>query len=98
MEFGIEKFTLLIMRKRRTIERTELSIKERISTLGEKEPYKYLEIVEADTVRQVEMEEKTIKEHLKKAIEFLEVKLSSRNLINERNTRAVHLVRYLNYS
>ena len=38
----------------------ELSNKEKIRTLGEKEIYKYLGILEADTVKQVEMEEKKL--------------------------------------
>ena len=33
----------------------ELPNQEKISTLGEKEDYKYLEILEADTIKKVEM-------------------------------------------
>ena len=36
----------------------ELANQDKIRTLGEKEIYKYLGILEADTIRQVEMKEK----------------------------------------
>ena len=36
----------------------ELSNQDKIRTLGEKETYKYLCILEADTIKQVEMKEK----------------------------------------
>ena len=36
----------------------ELPNKDEIRTLGEKETYKYLLILEADTIKQVEMKEK----------------------------------------
>ena len=36
----------------------ELSNQERIRTLGEKETYKYLGILEADTIKQVDMKDK----------------------------------------
>ena len=39
----------------------ELSNQECIRTFGEKENYKYLEILEADTIKQLDMEEKSEK-------------------------------------
>ena len=39
-------------------ERIEQSNQEKIGTLGEKEAYKYLEILEADIIKQTEMKEK----------------------------------------
>ena len=52
MEFGIEKFTLLIMKskKRNIIQGKELRIQEKIRTIGEKETYKYLGILDAHTI------------------------------------------------
>ena len=40
------------------MEGIEMSNQERIRTLGEKENYKYLGILDADTIQQVEMKEK----------------------------------------
>ena len=72
----------------------ELPNQDNIRMLGEKETYKYLGILEADTIKQVEMKEKIQKEYLKWTRKLLETKLSSRNLIKGINTWAVPLVRY----
>ena len=62
MEFRIEKCARLIMKsgKRHMIEGIELPNQEKIRTFGEKETYKYLEILEADTIKHAEMKEKKI--------------------------------------
>ena len=93
-EFGIEKCAMLIMKswKQHMTDRIELSNQEKIRTLGEKETYKYLGILEADTIKQMEMKEKIKKEYLRRAL--LETKLYSRNLIKGIYTWAVLLVRY----
>ena len=60
MEFGVEKCVMLVMKcgKRHLTEGVELQNQVVIRTLGGKEPYKYLGILEADTITQVEMKEK----------------------------------------
>ena len=95
MEFGIEKCAVQVMKsgKRHLTEGMELANQDKIRTIGEKEPYKYLGILEADTIKQVEMKEK-IKEHLRRTRKLLETKLYSRKLIKGINTWAVPLVRY----
>ena len=65
-----------------------------IITLAENETYKYLGILETDTIKQVEMKNKIQKEYLKKTWKLLETKLFSRNLIKGINTWAVPRVRY----
>ena len=62
-KFGIEKCDILIMRNelRKSTEGIELPNQERIRTLGEKENYKYLAILETDTIKQVDMKEKILK-------------------------------------
>ncbi len=52
--------------KQKMTERIELPNQEKIRTLGEKETYKYLGILEADTIEQVEMKEKIKKEYPRK--------------------------------
>ena len=69
----------------------ELPNQDKFKTLGEKETYKYLGILETDTIKQVEMKEKIKKERTRK---LLETKLFSRNLIKGINTWAVLLIRY----
>ena len=84
MEFGIEKCAKLVMKsgKWHLTDKIELPTQDKIRTLGEKETYKYLGILEADTIKQVEMKDKIKKEYIRRTRKLLETKLSSRNLIN----------------
>ena len=63
MEFGMEKCTMLIMRngKQHITEGIELPNQEKIWMLGDKDAYKNLRILEAETIRQVEMKKKNLK-------------------------------------
>ena len=63
MEFGIEKCALLVMKsgKRHITDGIELPNQDKIRTLAENETYKYLGILEADTIKQVEMKKKNSK-------------------------------------
>ena len=60
MEFGIEKCAMLVMKssKQHLTDRMELPNEDNIRTLGEKEMYKYLGILEDETIKQVKMKEK----------------------------------------
>ena len=62
MEFGIEKCSMLIMKsgKWHLMEGMELQNQEKIQTFEEKETYKYLEILEADTIKQEAMKKKKL--------------------------------------
>ena len=92
MKFGIEKCALLVMKsgKRHLTYGIELPNQDKIRTLAENETYKYLGILEADTIKQVEIKNKI----LRRTRKLLETKLSSRNLIKGINTWAVPLVRH----
>ena len=48
-------------------------IKKKIRMFGEKETYKYLGILEADTIKQVEMKEKIKKKDLRRTRKLLEI-------------------------
>ena len=82
MEFDLQKGFILIMksRKRKKTEGMELPNQEKISSLGEKENYKYLEILEADTFKHAKMKEKWTRDIIRTR-KLLETKLCSRNLI-----------------
>ena len=80
--------------KRHLMYGMELSNQDKIRMLGEKETYKYLGILEADTIKQVKMKEKIKKEYLRRIRELLETKLSSRKHIKKINNWVVPLVRY----
>ena len=88
MEFGIEKCALLVMKsgKRHLTDGMELPNQDKIKTLAENETYKYFGILEADSIKQVEMKDKIQKEYLRRTRKLLETKLSSRNLIKGINT------------
>ena len=96
MEFGIKKCAMLVMKsgKRQRTDGMELPNKDKIKTLAENETYKYLGILEADTIKHVEMKEKIQKEYLRRNRKLHETQLNSRNLIKGINTWAVSLVRY----
>ena len=96
MKFGIGKCAMLVMKsgKRHMTDGMELPNHDEIRTLRENETCKYLGILEADTIKQVEMKDKIRNEYLRRTRKLLETKLSSRNFIKGMNTRAVPLVRY----
>ena len=76
MEYGIEKCTMLILRSenRHIAEKIEQPDQEKIRTFGEKETYKYLRIFEADTIKQVGIKEKRLKEYLRRTRKLLKTK------------------------
>ena len=80
--------------KQHLTDRMELPNKDKIKSLAENETYKYLGILEADTIKQAEMKEKIQKEYLRRTRKLFETKLNGRNLIKGINTWAVPLVRY----
>ena len=79
--------------KQHLTDRMELPNQDKIRTLREKETYKYLRILEADTIEQRGMKEQ-IKKYFRRNRKLLKTKLCCRNLIKGINTWAVHLVRY----
>ena len=60
MEFDIEKCVMLVMKsgRRHITDGMELPNQEKIRTLGQKQTYKKLGILEADTIKKMEMKEK----------------------------------------
>ena len=57
--------------KRHLTDGIELPNQDKIRTLAENETYKYLGILEADTIKQVEMKNKIQKEYLRKTRKLL---------------------------
>ena len=80
--------------KRHMTDGMERPNQDKIRTLGENETYKFLGILETDTIKQVEMKDKIQKEYLRRTRKLLETKLSCRNFIKGINTWTVPLVRY----
>ena len=71
-----------------------LTNREKFRILEEKETYKYLEILEAYTIKQVEIKIKNWKEYLRRTRKLLEAKLYGRNLVKGIKAWTVPLVRY----
>ena len=80
--------------KRHLTEGMEQTNQEKIRMLREKETYKYLGILEADTIKQVKMKEKIKKGYLRRTRKLLETTQYSRNLTKGINTWDVLFVRY----
>ena len=87
MEFGIEKCTMLIMKsgKRHITDGMERTNQSEIKTLGGKETFKYLGILEADTIKHEEMKEYIKKEYFRRTRKLLNIKLWSRDI-----TKGIH--------
>ena len=68
MEIGIEKCAMLVMKSRKwhLTDGMEIPNQEKIWTLTENETYKFLVILEADTIKQVRMKNKIQKEYLRR--------------------------------
>ena len=83
MKYSIEISAIQVMKsgKRYLTDRIELPNQDKIRTLGENETYKYLDILEADTIKQVKKKEKLKKEYPWRTRKLLETNLSSRNII-----------------
>ena len=96
MEFVIDKCAMLVLKSgnRHMTNGMELPNHDKIRTLEENETYKYLGILEADSIKQVEMKDKIRKEYLRRTRKLLETKLSSRNFTKGINTWAVPFFRY----
>ena len=96
MEFGKEKCAMLVMKsgKRHMTDGMELPNPDKIRTLEENETYKYLGILEADTIKQVQIKDTIRKEYLRRTRKLLETKLSCRNFFKGINIWAVPPVRY----
>ena len=85
MEFGREKCAMLIKKseKRHMTKGMEPPNEVKIWNFEEKKTYKYMEILEADSIKQVEMKEE-ITEYLRRTRQLLKTKLYSSSLIKRK--------------
>ena len=95
MDFGIEKYAILIMksRKRKITEGIQLPNQERIRTLGKNGKVQILGNIGSGH-HQTSGNEKITKGHLRRTRKLLKTKLRNGNLIKEINTWAIYLIRY----
>ena len=96
MEFGIEKCTMLVMKKGKIVKSVgiELPHGKVIKSLQEGESYKYLGILEADEFLEEKMKLNVLKEYIRRIRKVLKSKLNGQNLVHGVNTWAVSQLRY----
>ena len=80
--------------KRYLTDGMKLPNQDKIRTLAENKNYIYFGILEAGTIKQIQMKDNIQKEYLRRTRKLLETKHSCRKLIKGINTWAVPLVRY----
>ena len=96
MEFGIEKCAIMIMNRGKVSRSNgiKLPCEQVIMRLNAEEGYKYLGVVESDTIMKTEMKDKIRIDYFRRVREVVETTLNSRNLMKEITTWAVSLMRY----
>ena len=95
MEFGIEKYAMLVMDKGKIVKSVgiELPNGKVIKSSQEGESYKYLGILEADKFSEEKMKLKVSKEYIRRLRKVLKSKLNGGNLVRGLNTWAVSLIK-----
>ena len=96
MEFGIGKCGILVMKRGRYKKSEEIKLPndQEIKEINVDNEYKYLEILEADGIKDKEMKEKIRKEYTRRVRQVLKSKLNRVNAFSAINSRAVAVVRY----
>ena len=96
IEFGIEKFAMLVMEKGKIVKSIGIELPDGkvIKLLQEGESYKYLGILEADKFLEKKMKLNVSKEYIRMLRKVLKSKLNGGNLVRGINTWAVSLLRY----
>ena len=95
MEFGIDKCAVANISKGKTIQTEGITLPDdrTIKDIG-MSSYKYLGILESDTIKNQEMKIAIKKEYFSRIRAIFKSKLNSRNTVNAVNTWAVPVVRY----
>ena len=96
IDFGGEKFAMLVMMKGKIVNSVVLEFPDGkvIKLIQEGESYKYLRILEADRFLKEEMMLNVSKEYMKMLRKVLKSNLNDENLVSGVNTWAVSLLRY----
>lgn len=96
MEFGLAKCAAMVMEhgKMRDCTGLDLPDMQQIQGLSGDEQYKYLGMLEADSIKQTIMKEKTREEYFKRLKKILKSDLNAGNVVKAINTWAVSAFRY----
>ena len=96
MEYGIEQFAVLIMKRGKIVKCDEIKMPDNriIRGLEKEEGYKYLGILEGDEIKSKDMKNIITSEYYRRVRKILKSKLSGGNIMKAINARAVSIVRY----
>ena len=95
MKFGIDQCAVLIIKRGKKTQSEGITLPDDtpITSLKEREGYKYLGVLDADVMLHRQMKEKIKKEYLRHVRKVAQSKLNGGNLIQAINTWAVSLIR-----
>ena len=96
MEFGLPKCAVMTAKRGKITHSNdmELSCGTKIHGLGTDDSYKYLGMLEADTIKQQQMKKKTKQEYFKRVRQVLKSDLNAGNSVQSINVWAVSAFRY----
>lgn len=96
MEFGITKCATMVLKKGKIVDGNDLMLSDGqvIKGLKIEESYKYLGMLEADTIKQKEMKEKIKQEYYSRVRKVLSSELNAGNIFQAINIWAVSAFRY----
>ena len=96
MEFGINKCGILVMKRGELIKSEGMMIPpdEIIKEIDTEDGYKYLGVLEADTMKEKKMKDILKEEYLRRIRSIMKSKLNSKNVISAINSRAISIIRY----
>ena len=96
MEFGLEKCAIVLMKRGRLEETSDMMLPNggEIKAMGTDSQYRYLGVLEADTIRNAKVRTTVAEEYKHRLVRMLKSKLNAGNLFRAINTYAVAAVRY----
>ena len=95
-EFGFEKCASVMMKRRKVLLLEEIDMPDgnRITSMKDREYYKYLGILERDKTKRKEVKRNILKEYHRRVRKVLKLKCNGSNTIKAINIWAISLVRY----
>jgi Reverse transcriptase (RNA-dependent DNA polymerase) len=96
MEFGLQKCAVMEVKKGQIIDSSGMDLTDgkKIPGLEAEGSYKYLGMLEADSIKQEQMKKKTKQEYLKRVRQILKSELNAGNTVHAINVWAVSAFRY----
>ena len=96
MQFGVSKCGALVMKRGKMCKCKGIEILsgELIKEIDTEGGYKYLGVLEADTIKDKEMKDNLKRRYARRIRNILKSQLNSKNVVNVINCRAISIIRY----